>query len=247
MKRINELLKGLAMVAGFAAVVVAAPAFAQAATLSLSPTSGTHAVGDSFEVKINLDTSGVATSGTDAYVRFDPNVLTVVDSQAGTDGTQIQAGTLYSQTSFNSVDNSTGKVSFSGSKTGGSPGYTGSGTLATITFQAVKEASSTSVSFDFTQNSTTDSNVISNADSTDALTNVTNASYAITAAAGTTDPSNGGSTTPGTDGTSPGGSNNGGGSDNVATTGMDLSSYLALTVLSLVVGIYLVMPKRRRS
>lgn len=219
----------------FLGVFAVAPAFAQAATLSLSPASGTHAAGATFEVKIQLDTTGTATSGTDAYLTFDPTVLQVVDANTSATGVQILPGTLYTQTSYNDVQNGEGKISFSGSKSGGSPGYTGSGTLATITFQATKEASSTPVNFNFTSGSTTDSNVISSADSSDVLTAVTNAAYTITGASGTdgsTTGTDGSGSGTGADGT--GGTDGSGGSGTVAGTGIDLTGYIALTLFSLI-------------
>lgn len=220
--------------AAFVGTFMAVPALAHAATLSLSPTSGTHAAGETFEVKVNLDTSSVATSGTDAYIHFDPTVLQVVDSAPGADGVQVLAGSLYSQTSFNSVDNGTGKISFSASKSGGSAGYSGSGTLATITFQAVKGSSGTPVTFDFTSGSTTDSNVISSADSSDLLTAVTNGNYVISGDGGGDDPS--ASVTPSSNsgGTTNPGGNSGNGTSNVQGTGIDLNGYILATIATLI-------------
>lgn len=237
-----------------AVACMAAPASVSAATLSLSPSTGSFAAGDTFEVKILLNTSGNTTSGTDAYVRFDPNSLQVVDANSSAEGTQILPGSLYSQTSYNQVDTSTGKISFSGSKSGGSPGYKGTGTLATITFSAVKQISTTPVTFDFTSGSTTDSNVIDQTSSDDVLTSVTDASYTVTAAkaatttgtTGTTDDtvgSDGSSTTGGTGSGSDGtagtgaggksGTDGAGGTTDVAATGMDLNGYLLITILSM--------------
>lgn len=244
----NGLKRNLLIALGVAGVWVV-PAFASAATLSLSPSSGTQAAGSTFEVKILLNTENATTSGTDAYIRFDPNVLQVVDANSSSEGVQILPGSLYSQTSYNVTDNSAGKISFSGSKSGGSPGYSGSGTLATITFQALKEASATEVTFDFTSGSTTDSNVIDQSSSDDVLSSVANASYVIGAASSTGD-------TDGTDGSSDGdtvgaggssGTDGTGGSGTVAGTGIDLQGYLLLTVLALLGAAYFLTrrPKAR--
>lgn len=268
----KNIYKLLSLGGALAAAVLVGPALANAATLSLSPTSGTTAAGSSFEVKINLDTGSVSTNGTDAYIRFDPNTLQVVDANASTSGTQILAGSLYTQTSFNSVDNGAGKISFSGSKSGGSAGYSGSGTLATITFQAVKAAATTPVTIDFTAGSTTDSNVV-NTSSSDVLTSVTNASYVVTGAAatpattggtlgdstGTTTSAGGGTDADGdgldditgepvtTSASGQSGTDGAGGSATVAGTGIDLSWYLVLTVLSLIgAGYFLTRKPRHR-
>lgn len=242
----------------------AVPAAASAATLSLSPASGSHAAGSTFEVAINLDTGGVATNGTDAILRFDPNTLQVVDANNSSEGTQVLAGSLYSNTTYNVVDNGAGKISFSGTKTGNSTGYSGSGTLATITFQALKAASASAVTFDFTRNTTSDSNVIGS-DSTDLLTSVTNGSYTITAAstsgsgsssgsgtgsssgAGTSSDSDSSAAGSGTDSAGDdssgaagqSGADGTGGSGTVAGTGVDLNLYMILTLVTLVGAGYL--------
>ncbi len=243
----QRLTHDLLLVIGACIVALAVPAIASAATLTLSPTSGTYAVGDTIEVKIQLDTSGISTSGTDVYVRFDPNVLQVVDSNSSATGVQISPGTLYSQTSFNSTDNGAGKVSFSGSKSGGSAGYSGSGTLATIKFKASAEASTTSVTIDYQAGSTTDSNVISQADSSDVLTSVTSAAYKISAAGGTTtttttttaDDTDGdgvkNAVDPDADGNGVADASEGkGGSGSVQGTGLDLTGYMLLTLISMI-------------
>lgn len=262
---VKRILSRVLLITGASIATFAVPAIASAATLSLSPTSGTHAVGATFDVKIQLDTGGVTTSGTDVYVRFDPNVLQVVDSNNSSTGVQVSPGTLYSQTSFNSTDNGAGKVSFSGSKSGGSSGYSGTGTLATIKFQAAAEADSTSVTIDYQAGSTTDSNVISQADSSDALTSVTSASYKISAAAGsaTAAPTTTTTATTADDTDGDGIKNNAdsdadgngvndasegkGGSGSVQGTGLDLSGYMLLTLLSLIGAGYFLTRKPKRT
>jgi hypothetical protein len=238
----KKILTILAQSAFFTGLMFAAPALAQAATLTLSPASGSHAVDATFEVKIQLDTGGVATDGTDAYMRFDPTVFQVVDANASATGTQILAGTLYSLTSLNAVDNGAGTIRFSGARTGASTGYSGSGTLATITFKAIKAATSSPVTFDFTAGSTnlSDTNVIQNSDSTDVLTSVTNGSYSVTGGSAADDDDSGSSDTTDTDGdgipdsedTDNTGSQ-GGGSGDVASSGIDLGGYTAATLASL--------------
>lgn len=241
--KVQSYLATAAGAAVFAIGFFVGPAIASAATLSLSPSSGSVASGSTLEVKVNLDTGGTKTSGTDVYINFDPGAFQVVDANPATDGTQILAGSLYSQTTFNSVDNSAGKISFSGSKTASSPGYSGTGTLATITFQAVKESSASSVAFDFTAGSTTDSNVISQSDGSDLLTSVTSGSYTITASSANTGSTSG--TDTGAAGT--GGTSGTGGSGSVAGTGIDLSGYMVLTVISLFGAMFFLTRRTKRS
>lgn len=234
-----------------ALAVFAIPAFASAATMSLSPSAGTFSAGATFEVKILLDTAGASTSGTDAYVRFDPNVLQAVDANSAATGTQVLPGSLYSQTSYNQVDNSTGKISFSGSKSAGSAGYSGSGTLATITFSAVKAASSTDVTFDYSSGgSLTDSNVIVN--DNDVITGVTNGKYVISAAAATTTDTSTtagtgtstgattGTTTTGTGASGASGTDGSGGTATVAASGIDLEFYMIATIVALIGSLFFI-------
>lgn len=237
-------------------VLFAGPALAAAATLKLSPTSGSFDAGGTLEVKVLLDTSGAATSGTDADLTFDPNVLQVVDANNSLTGVQIAAGSLYSQTTYNLADNSQGKISFSGAMPAQSTGYAGSGTLATITFEAIKESSATAVTLDFTKGSLTDSGVFDKSSKEDVLSSVTNASFTVTAVAdsedvpgagdaATDDGTSGGANSGGAAGTD--GTDGSGGSSEVADTGIDLSGYLALTLLSFFGAGYFLTRRQRRT
>jgi len=144
------------------------------ATLSLSPTSSNITVNQTFNVNILLDTVGNATDGVDVFsLRFNPAILQVVDSNGSVAGVQITAGTLMPATTANTADNTAGTIQFSQASSGGS-NFTGSGTLATITFRAVA-AGTSGVTFDFTPGNTADSNVAFQG--TDLLLSVTNGSY----------------------------------------------------------------------
>jgi len=153
------------------------PMLAEAATLSLSPSSGTYTVGETFDVEIRLNTGTDETDGTDVhFLRFSSS-LEVVDADAGKTGTQIRAGSLYTNTIKNSVNNTAGTIDFSQTTSGGAH-YTGSGTLATITFE-VKSSGTANVDFDFISGSTDDTNVASAGN--DVLTKVTDGSYTLNA------------------------------------------------------------------
>lgn len=149
---------------------------ASAATLSLSPATSAINVGSNFTVNVALNTEGAAIDGVDVfYLNFNPSLLSVVDTASGASGVQITAGSLMPNTIVNTVDNATGKITFSQVPNGGST-YTGSGNLASITFNA-KAAGTANVTFDFTSGSTLDSNIASNG--SDVLTAVTNGSYTL--------------------------------------------------------------------
>jgi hypothetical protein len=183
-KFISRAVSGgmLAILAFFAATHSAS-----AATLAVSPTGSTVTVGGTSTVNIMLDTAGQAVYGVDVYsLHFNPAILQVVDVDSGTAGVQIAPGALMASTQYNLVNNSTGIIQFSQTPSTGSANYTGSGVLATITFQAIAVGTS-NLTFDFTSGSTTDCNVAGLY--SDLLTGVTNGSYTANAAADTTAPS----------------------------------------------------------
>jgi len=145
-------------------------------TLTLSPSSGNEVVGTNFDVSIILNTSSQATVGTDVILTYNPAELQVQDADSATAGVQIKAGSLYYSYPINIVDTTNGKITFSGIIQPGGATYSGSGTLATITFKTLKVQSASSVNFMFTQNATNDSNVTSTSGA-DLLYSVTNGSY----------------------------------------------------------------------
>ena len=154
------------------------------ATLTLNPSTSTVTTGSTFNVAIVLNTGGQSSAGADARLNYNPQDLEVQDFNSGTSGIQIQPGTnvgpLFSQTTWNSVDPATGKINFSGVINSGAAGYNGTGTLATITFKALRVASSSSVTFDYTDGSENDSNVwlkTTGTDVTDLLLSVGTGSY----------------------------------------------------------------------
>src|SRR3989344_3730446 len=96
------------------------------AVLTLTPSSTTIPVGQTFTVDINLDTKGAAIDGVDIYsLRYNPAILEVVDSNTSQSGIQIIPGTLLANTLTNTVNASNGTIQFSQVTAGGST-YTGS-------------------------------------------------------------------------------------------------------------------------
>lgn len=155
---------------------LAVPVYAQQATLSLSPTTGTFNKSCTFSLDILLDTGGAQTDGTDAILTYDVSRLTA---------TSITPGTIYPDYPGNSIREDLGKVTISGLASVTSA-FTGKGTLAKVNF-AVKETAPTGVTqvkFDFDANNktnTTDSNVVQRGTSTvaDILSSVVNGSYTV--------------------------------------------------------------------
>ena len=144
-------------------------ASASAATLTLSPSTKTVNVGDTFSVDVLLDTQNQPIDGVDIHaLNYNPYNLQL-------QGTQIQAGTLMPNTVANSADTVNGRILFSQITNGGST-FTGSGKLATLTFKALV-AGTAKVTLDATPGVTTDSNVASNG--SDILTSVVNGIFTI--------------------------------------------------------------------
>lgn len=158
------------------ATVLLLPSLTQAATLSVSPSAQNVKTGDTLSISVILDTQGESIDGVDIkYLNFNPALLQVVDANSSISGVQITSGSLMSATLLNSVDNTNGKISFSQVVSAGTK-YKGSGTLATINFK-VKSAGTANLTFNFTPNNTTDSNVAT--PGKDVLTAVVNGSYII--------------------------------------------------------------------
>src|SRR3989344_7866909 len=168
----------------FGATTSVVLAQSKSATLALSPSGSSVAVGDIFSVAITLDTKGNAVDGVDIiYLNYNPALLEAQDDDSAVAGTQIGEGSLMSNTLLNSIDTASGKISFS-QVADASSSYVGVGTLATVRFKALA-AGTASVTFDFTSGSTADTNVAS--DGADILTAVTDGSYAITSSSSVPD------------------------------------------------------------
>lgn len=150
------------------------PSTALAATLSLSPATGTLNKSCGFALTVTLDTQGTQTDGTDAILVYDPARFTA---------TSILNGTIYSDYPGSNIDSATGRVTISGLASVASP-FSGKGTLATVNFTVQDNATvgATAVTFDFDPNNkakTTDSNVVERGTVADVLSGVTNGSYTI--------------------------------------------------------------------
>lgn len=164
-----QIISGLIVVM----YLLVSPAMALAATLSLSPSSGTFNRGCAFTLSVNLDTATSQTDGTDAILNFDPTRISA---------SSITAGTIYSDYPGTNID-ATGKITISGLASVAQP-FTGSGIFATIAFSVPANAptGAAQVTFDFDSanpTKTTDSNVVERNTVKDVLTSVTNGSYTI--------------------------------------------------------------------
>lgn len=177
MQNITNFLKKVFGTVSVLSAILISPAAVFAATLSFDPASGVLNKGCEITVKINLDTQGVQTDGTDVIVLYTP-------AQLSTTTSQITNGTIYPEYPGNSVDSSGGKISISGISSVSSP-FSGNGTFATIKFNVantLKENDKINLNFDFDANNktkTTDTNVVERGTIADVLNAVTNGSYTV--------------------------------------------------------------------
>ncbi len=149
---------------------------AQQATLSLSPSSGTFTKGCQFTVDIKLNTGGGQTDGTDAILLYD-------NARLSTNNSAIASGNIYPDYPGNNVDEAAGRITVSGLSSVTSA-FTGSGTLATVTFTVKSDATDGvgKVRFDFDANDkakTTDSNVVERGTVSDILSSVVDGTYTV--------------------------------------------------------------------
>ncbi len=171
--KIKLLIYKFLIALGCLGFIALSPAYAFAATLSLSPSSATYNKGCYGSIKVNVDTQGAQTEGTDAILHYDSNIFTQVT---------ITNGTIYSDYPGSNVDTQNNKITLAGLASVTQP-YAGAGTLATINFFIPNTATGASaMTFDFDPNDkakTTDSNVIERGTIADVLSSVTNGSYTI--------------------------------------------------------------------
>jgi len=107
-----------------------------AASLKFDKTTATVANGGTFQIAVTVDPGSDSLSSTDVYVTYDSTLLKA---------TVVTAGSQF-PTVTNDISTS-GKVYIAGMVNDPASSITSSGTLATITFQGLKEGSAT-LSFD---------------------------------------------------------------------------------------------------
>ncbi len=158
-------------------IFLAFPQVVLAASLTFDPPTGTFNRGCPVSLKIDLDTQGAQTDGTDAIFTYPAAMFTTSVSQI------LPNTSVYPDFPGNSVDTSVGKVTISGLASASSP-FVGKGTLATINFTVSNEATlgPAIFKFDFDPNDklkTTDSNVVEHSTVVDLLSLAADATYTI--------------------------------------------------------------------
>ncbi len=131
-------------------------------------------VDQEFKVDVKIDTQGALADGIDLVVKYDPNLLEVVDSQ-----TPMVINKIFSNYPANTVDSQAGIINVSATSSPGDPSFSGQSVLGSVSFRA-KKAGIAAVSLEFTKGSTTDSNVVETTSGNDILEKVNNLDVAIT-------------------------------------------------------------------
>lgn len=168
------MIKSIALLFVLSFWLLALPAEALAATLSLSPSSGTFNKGCPVSLDVIVDTQGSQTDGTDAILMYDATRFTAQS---------ITPGNIYPDFPGNNINEASGKITISGLASVSTP-FTGKGTLAKINLTVKSEAptGSTKIQFDFDPNDkgkTTDSNIVERTTVVDVLNAVTDGNYII--------------------------------------------------------------------
>ena len=162
-----------------------------AANLSL-PFSGSPQIGEQFNVPVILDTGGADTNGVDVVINFDPTAMTLSSIDPYTIFnplklfTPVNVSQTFDAEGVVGIANSEGRIEFGAVAYDliaqlPSTNYNGTMALANLSFTALKEGTHT-ISFLFTPNLNTDSNVVSAGDTAfDLLSTVTNGNVSILA------------------------------------------------------------------
>lgn len=106
---------------------IASASYVEAASLSLSPGSGTYAPGATFTVRLSVNSAGASINAADGTIKFDPSQLNVVSA--------TRSGSIFNLwVTEPTFSNTAGTVTFSG---GLPSGYTGNGgNIMSVTFKA---------------------------------------------------------------------------------------------------------------
>lgn len=161
-------LKGL-LITGF---VILFNSSAHAASLGLSPGSADLISGCTYTASIVIDTEGINTLATDAFLTYNSSEIEIVDQNLSIPGTQIGIGHTYETYPGNIV--SSNLIRLTGFNRTGF--FNGRGVLGRIKFRGKPGVTSSVIGFQFSPGSSIDSN-IANQDSADILNSVAGAVF----------------------------------------------------------------------
>lgn len=125
-------------------------------TFALSPERGTFAVGEPFDVSLEVHTNGRAVSAIDMILVYDPRILRPDMKKLADAPVQATSSALFDAYPNNTVDRNGGRIELSAIRSVGRS-FTGSGTVGKIRFIPLNKGKA-EVKFSFEQGNTTDSN-----------------------------------------------------------------------------------------
>jgi PKD repeat protein len=171
-KKVFALTLSLVLLGAIAIVPVRAGSNAE---LSLSPSTKTVGIGETFGVDVLVNTNNQNVNTVAAYLTYDATKLQVVNIDT--------TKSIFTMEAEKTFDSNTGKIKISRGKP--TPGVnTANGNVATINFKALSPASPTTVDFVMTAKGVHgDSDInLDDGKGTDILASVKNGSYTITSA-----------------------------------------------------------------
>ena len=149
--RLVLLIKGLAFILVFFLIK---PSVVSAATLSLSPQSRIVTPGETFSVDVLIDTAGESVTMADVYFMHDNSLMEALT---------VTNGTFFPDTYHLLTP---GEPYLSGTLSKSGESFTGTGTVATITFKALKEGVDT-LAFKCSPGKSADTNISRGSDGED--------------------------------------------------------------------------------
>lgn len=131
-----------------------------------------YKTGENINLTIKLATNGHNTDGADIILKYDPNILDLSSPNA------VLKGDLYTEYTPPKIDKNAGTIQLSGLNSVDFDGFNGLGEFATLNLKALKTGT-TSLTIEYKQASTTESNIIESGSLKDVLTEVKNLKLVI--------------------------------------------------------------------
>lgn len=181
MKKLAFLLLGLM---ALASITPQSSAQTTGATLALTPTSASYAVGTKFDLQVKLTSGSQESDHTELKLTYDPAVLTVFDAVPTEEGVQVQAGTIYKTIVSNAVDEAKGEIEFSQLSLDPADYFQSetAQTLVTVNFEAKAAGTSeVKIVYSGTEGDLEDSNVYNAESNEDMLSQVADTTITVTA------------------------------------------------------------------
>ena len=157
---------------GFIAFLFLIPTNTNAAKMALSPGSSEMVSGCTSVLNIIVNTEGSDTTAVDAFLKYNPDEVEIIDQATGISGIQIRKGSVYDSYPGNIVNN--GIIRLTAFNREGY--FNGRGVVGSIVFKSKPGVTSSTINFDYRPGGTVDSNV-ADPDSKDILNGAYGGTY----------------------------------------------------------------------